>query len=327
MLYRYRSLEFIDREIDALKNSYLYAASFDQMNDPMEAFYELGTEEDIIINNSFSTNPLSANPPVSGYVYSLYKNLINQFGLLSFSKSNLKYPMWAYYANKFSGVCLELDELILMKGSLNGENIVPITYSDEALPPISMFELIAPSQKQIITTILLRLTRKRKDWQHEDEIRIVTGKVGKKYYFEDALKKIFLGPKIDEKHKDLICSIFENRPTEVLMGKIKGYELNFETIKPAKQLEKSEKVGQGFFVMKDALNYSEQEVRFFLDVPYNSFESLCKQLTMHPNMEKIHLINIEDSMLHFHIEYKTRGTPIPHTHRYYDKKLNLINIR
>ena len=58
-----------------------------------------------------------------------------------------------------------------------------------------------------------------------------------------------------------------------------------------------------------------------------SFESLCKQLTMHPNMEKIHLINIEDSMLHFNIEYKTRGTPIPHTHRYYDKKLNLINIR
>lgn len=48
---------------------------------------------------------------------------------------------------------------------------------------------------------------------------------------------------------------------------------------------------------------------------------------MHPNMEKIHLINIEDNMLHFHIEYKTRGTPIPHTHLYYDKKLNLIKIR
>lgn len=322
MLYRYRSLEFIDREIDALKNSYLYAASFDKMNDPMEAFYELGGGEDVIINSLFSTLPL-----FSSKVYSIHKNYINQLGLLSFSKSNLKYPMWAYYANNFSGICLKFDKSVLMQGSLNGEIIIPITYSNETLPPISMLELIGPSQEQVLKTILLRLTRKRKDWQHEDEVRIVTGKIGKKYYFENALKKIFLGPKIDEKHKDLICSIFENRPTEVLMGKIEGYELKFETIKPAKQLEKSEKVGQGFLVMDDALYYSEQEVLSFLDVPFNSFESLCKQLTMHPNMEKIHLINIEDNMLHFHIEYKTRGTPIPHTHLYYNKKLNLINIR
>jgi len=322
MLYRYRSLEIIDREIDALKNSYLYAASFDKMNDPMEAFYELGGGEDVIINSLFPTIPL-----FSSKIYSLHENYINQLGLLSFSKSNLKYPMWAYYANNFSGICLKFDKSVLMQGSLNGEIIIPITYSNETLPTISMLELIGPSQEQVLKTILLRLSRKRKDWQHEDEVRIMTGKIGKKYYFENALKKIFLGPKINENHKDLICSIFENRPTEVLMGKIEGYELKFETIKPAKQLEKSEKVGQGFFVMDDALYYSEQEVLSFLDVPFNSFESLCKQLTMHPNMEKIHLINIEDNMLHFHIEYKTRGTPIPHTHLYYDKKLNLIKIR
>lgn len=319
MLYRYRSLEFKDREIDALTNSYLYAASFDKMNDPMEAFYELGGEEDVIINNLFPTIPL-----FSSEVYSLYKNYINQLGLLSFSKSNLKYPMWAYYANNFSGICLEFDKSVLMQGSLNGENIIQITYSNEALPPISMLELIGLSQDQVLKTILLRLTRKRKDWQHEDEVRIMTGGIGKKYYLENALKRIFLGPKIDENHKDLICSIFENRPTEVLMGKIEGYELKFDTIKPAKQLEKSEKVGRGYFEEKEALYYSEQEVRAYLDVPYSSFELLCKQLSMHPNMEKIHLINIEYNLLHFHVEYKTRGTPIPLTHLYYDEKLKFI---
>lgn len=322
MLYRYRSLISLENEIDALKNGYLYAASFDKMNDPMEAIYELGSKNDTVINILFPSIPTVTNK-----IYSLYKEMINKYGLLCFTKSNINYPMWAYYANNFSGICLEFDELILMKGSLQGEKILPVVYSNEALPTISLAEILNTNTEQASITILSRLIRKRKEWRHEDEIRIVTGTIGKKYYFEDALKKVFLGPKIDPKYQKQICSIFENRPTEILIGKIDGYDLKFETIKSSQDLNISERIGQGSIDMEDALYYSKKEVISFIEISYESLKLLCKTLAEHPNMEKLYLINIEDNMLHFHIGYKTRGTPLAHTHLYYDKKLNLIKTR
>lgn len=51
-LYRYRPLEdgLLNRELDALSDSFLYAPPFTAMNDPMEAFYQTGGPGDRIIN-------------------------------------------------------------------------------------------------------------------------------------------------------------------------------------------------------------------------------------------------------------------------------------
>jgi hypothetical protein len=51
-VYRYRPLEdaLLDREVESLRHSYLYAPPFAAMNDPMEAFYETGGPGDRIIN-------------------------------------------------------------------------------------------------------------------------------------------------------------------------------------------------------------------------------------------------------------------------------------
>ena len=49
-LDRYRPLDdkLFNRELNALRDSYLYAQSFSSMNDPMEAFYETGGTGDWI---------------------------------------------------------------------------------------------------------------------------------------------------------------------------------------------------------------------------------------------------------------------------------------
>src|SRR5436190_1527345 len=39
-LYRYRSVSNISRELDSIRNQYIYAASYESMNDPMEGLYE-----------------------------------------------------------------------------------------------------------------------------------------------------------------------------------------------------------------------------------------------------------------------------------------------
>lgn len=51
-LFRFRPLDdsLLEREMDALGDSYLYAPSFAAMNDPMEAFYETGGPGERIID-------------------------------------------------------------------------------------------------------------------------------------------------------------------------------------------------------------------------------------------------------------------------------------
>ncbi len=37
--YRYRPIEKIDRELEAIEKAYLFCAAYKDMNDPMEGFY------------------------------------------------------------------------------------------------------------------------------------------------------------------------------------------------------------------------------------------------------------------------------------------------
>ena len=53
-LYRFRPLKsgkILEREIEALRDSYLFAPAFSEMNDPMEAYYETGGPGDSAVNN------------------------------------------------------------------------------------------------------------------------------------------------------------------------------------------------------------------------------------------------------------------------------------
>src|SRR5690606_22052719 len=100
-------------------------------------------------------------------------------------------------------------------GDFQNEKLLPVTYAEAPLPPIAFHEL-----STIQPAIESRLSRKRLEWRHEKEWRILTGAGGKRFYVDDALPRISLGPRVADAHADRIVTRFQNRPTEILQGKV-----------------------------------------------------------------------------------------------------------
>lgn len=326
LLYRYRPLderfnERIEQELDALSEAYLYAPSFSHMNDPMESIIRFNNQLGI------SDNLFCLNPQVDLYNMNLIvQKEIEKLGLISFSKTAYSYPLWAYYAYNFQGFCLEF-ETVNLQETFDGEVLTPVNYSNDIKPNFNMIEILISDRNSLLNLTRQSLSWKRIEWKHEDEYRFIVGEVGKKHYFENSLKKIYLGVGIDDKLKKEICDIFKNRPTEILQGKISNYSLKFVTIQTPKLLSQCERVGKGDFNLNEKL-FSEEinEIKNFLKVPYDSFIKLCENFMLHPNMEQFHYICLLNNRLEVWVNYKVRSqtvllAPVKY---YYDNQLNLI---
>lgn len=322
-LYRYRPLEeaLLDRELGALRDSYLYAPPFAAMNDPMEAFCETGSPGDRIINAMLAPS----GKRIDG-IYEILSRMIDRFALVSFSSSYEDLPMWAYYGSNFAGMCLEFDSAELAIGDFQGERLRPVIYARNALPSLSVADM-APERLEAAVTA--RITRKRIEWAHEKEWRFITGEVGPKHYLDDALRRVFLGPLVQPEHAARICEVLNRRPVEVLKGEIRGFELTFRPIKLATPLEECERVGAGRFDPAEHL-YAEKELREFLAVPFDNLHEECRRTALRPNMEElagVDLVGGDKSAIYFWTTYKLRnGREIYHK-RYFDRRLGLIADR
>lgn len=279
-LYRYRPLDeaLFEREFEALKNAFLWSPHFREMNDPMEAFYELGGAADPILDALMLPSGKSTRT-----IYDMLRNTIDNFCLVSLSTSHRALPMWAYYASNFAGMCLEFRTNELFIGDFQNERLLPVTYAETPPPSIQFHHLDGDAMQ---TTLEDCLSRKRIEWQHEQEWRILTGAGGPRHYLDDALNRIYLGPRIADAHASRICELFQDRPTEVLRGQVRGYEFRFETVKPALALAHCNRIGAAKLNLDDLL-YDRKGLEAFLDVPISELEALLRRIVEQPNVEEI----------------------------------------
>jgi len=326
-LYRFRNLSghtsdegvnIFEREMDALKNSYLYASSFYSMNDPMEAFYSVGGENDLLISEFIGSefNLLENSEEI-------LRNTIDNFALVSFSSTYSEYPMWAYYAGNFSGMCLEFDVNRFTISDFKNEPLRKVNYSSIPLPPISFKDF---SVGNIGEEMLIRVIQKREEWAHEKEWRYLTGEVGRKYYADNALIRIFLGPRISQTHRDYICELMKSRGVEVIQLSVIGYEFKEEII-----LHKNvqcERVGQGGIYPEEDLKLISNELKNFFGEYYEKFLLECNELSINANMESIFDIHMSkfDSVkaVYVGVIYKLRNGTEKFERRYYDSSAKLI---
>lgn len=329
-LYRYRNLtgytsdnglSIFDREIDALRNSYLYAASFESMNDPMEAFYRVGGENDLLVDellgNEFN---LLTN------TQQILRRTINSLALVSFSSTYMDYPMWAYYAGNFSGMCLEFEVDRFSISDFKNEPLRRVNYSSIPLPPISFKEF---SNGNIGEEMISRVVQKREEWAHEKEWRYLTGEVGRKYYIDNALVRIFLGPRISDSHRTSICNLMRNRGVEVIQLSIEGFELREESIL-YKNIE-CERVGKGDKYLESDLLAISDELKEFFGEFYEKFILAYNDLSVNINMESILDIHMSQfsnrPAAYIGIVYKLRNGSEKYEGRYYDSSANLLKIK
>lgn len=322
-LYRFRPLDesLFQREMDTLVDSYLYAPSFRDMNDPMEAFYEMGGPGDWIVDAMLDPAEKRIEE-----IYRIVNNTISHFGLVSFAKNYDVLPMWAYYGSNFSGMCLEFDTAAFEISDFQNEELRPITYARTALRPLSAADLFS---KRLQAAMIARLTRKRIEWAHEKEWRYIVGSIGPKYYVDDALKRIFLGPRIKPEYADYICKILARRPVEVLHGEIHGFQLRFKTIKPACPPVESERVGAGTFNPENQI-VEKEKMQDFLTVPFDRLLKLTREIAYRPNMEEFLGIDVANNMkgaLYISTVYKLRNGRKVYLSKYFDRKLQLLPSR
>ncbi|HWU17132.1 MAG TPA: DUF2971 domain-containing protein [Devosia sp.] len=322
-LFRFRSLlddsgALFKRELGALADGYLYSPPFGSMNDPMEAYYETDKASADIIDGLLRHTGFRSNE-----IYKLIREETDKFALISFSSTHKAPPMWAYYASNFAGMCLEFDTELLRVGDLRGERLRPVTYARHPLPPLSLADI-----DKMQASVEARLSRKRIEWRHEEEWRYLTGEVGKKHYLDDALLRVFLGPRIKAEHEAKICQLLRRRPTEVLKGDVVGYELQFRTIQAACPLAECEKVGGGSFRVPDEA-YRDEEITKLLSHRINDLVSLCDRHSIRPNSEEFLCFGVSAKPkphLYMWTTYKLRSGRIHHHKHSFDHNLRELDL-
>jgi hypothetical protein len=315
-LYRFRPLDdaLVDRELSALEASYLFTPPFSAMNDPMEAFYETGGPTDRIVDAMLGTGKGVAD------LYKLLSDTVAAFALVSFAGTAEDLPMWAYYGSNFAGMCLEFDAAKLGVGDFQGEKLLPVTYARKALPPLTVADFARAEE-----AITERITRKRIEWSHEKEWRYVVGQVGPKHYLDDALKRVYIGPRAQPAHVDRICKLLDRRPVEILQGEIRGFDLEFRKIKPARPLSACDKVDAVALDMAEAL-YAEKELRSFLHAPYDQLVDIVREIAEHPNFHGFGGVDIsvnDKEALYITTIFKLRSGRDVYHQRYFDRRLRL----
>lgn len=321
-LYRFRPLEeaLLERELAALRDSYLYAPPFAAMNDPMEAFYETGSPKDQVIDALIM--------PVGKSVASLYKMLADEmdhFALVSFAGTYEDLPMWAYYGSNFAGMCLEFDSATLTIGDFDGEKLLPVTYARRPLPPITLADLTLERMEEAVVS---RISRKRSEWAHEKEWRFLTGEIGPRHYLDNALRRVFLGPRVDPEHARRVCEVLDHRPVEVLQGEVHGFELGFRSIKPARSYDECERVGSGTIAI-GVFPAHRAELEGFLSVPFERLEDHWRDLVRHPNLERIDDFDVSGThrnALFVSEIYKLRNGREVYRKSYFDRQMRPLAL-
>lgn len=319
-LFRFRPLDahLLGREVEALKSSYLWSPKFSEMNDPMEAFYETGDPSD-----EFFCSLIPDGRAQLERLYQQFRDTLGSFCLISFAESLNNYPMWAYYAGNFSGMCLEFDRSMLEVGDLRHERLVQVEYANISLPKVAFVNLNDFS----LEWATRYLSRKREEWTHEREWRYITGSGGRKHYLDDALRRVYIGPRADPKSVEAIARALKGRPVEILQGSVSGLDMKFNTIQPATEWKFSDRVVPCEFDADKILGFVELDLRQFLLVPYEELLAECQRTVLHPNAEGILSVDIAHSdseLLYFWTQYRLRSGREVHDKRYFDRSMNLV---
>lgn len=157
LLFRYRPLtaETVERELDSIREGYVYCPRFDQMNDPMEGLHR----ESSLFQRAEDYEDRKIAIEAS----------INAHGIASFSEVHDHEPMWAHYADQFHGMCVAYRFSRLLAGLRGSAEFVRMVYSEEA-------PVLLKGKKTDQQLAKLTLSTKTIRWATEREWRLIRPK-------------------------------------------------------------------------------------------------------------------------------------------------------
>jgi hypothetical protein len=206
-LYRYRSLDQFDREVDAIAQGYLYCAAYTNLNDPMEGL--------------FSSSQLLRRSEDYRTIRTAVRENKAQIGMCSFSEVHDHELMWAHYAKRFSGVCIAYSLSRLLEHLPKDVSFVRMYYNEEV--PTIRVTRTEPSQLAKMV-----LSYKNYRWLYEREWRMF-GPLGKAIYTTvNCVTRVYLGSRIGDTERERLMRKLTSLNIEHYEMSIDEYSISFE---------------------------------------------------------------------------------------------------
>lgn len=162
----------------------------------------------------------SSGPEISKAIKKARDIINDKYYITCFSTSADNALMWAHYANKHKGFCIEYD-LSKTKDNDFLVNLHPVIYSNTraSIPP-SLFDFTdtnnikISSSNQSISDLLCAMLTKSDVWKYEDEWRLLlydeVEKLHDNKFSVDSISKIVLGCQIEERYEKELMEICKN---------------------------------------------------------------------------------------------------------------------
>jgi hypothetical protein len=210
-LYRYRKLgPKLDQEVAALEQGFIFCPLLSEMNDPME-----GTHR---VSKRFGGGSRGDERQA------LVKDALESMGIASLSEVFDHEPMWAHYAEQFTGMCVQYNMNALLKGLGDDVGITRMIYSEQE--PILLADLRTTEDRARHC-----LSSKTARWASEREWRIFQPARGEASYgAEKPIRKIFLGSRVTEADQKRIVAVGRQLGAAVVKMKVKAYSIEFGTL-------------------------------------------------------------------------------------------------
>lgn len=207
--YKFRGLgtEEFERDFDSIINNQIFASKIEDLNDPFEASVIIEKLEKTVDLFDLLGNDRAEK------VKDALNHLLEfktKIGIYSLSKINSHNLLWSHYASGGRGYCLEYDIEKLKLGGIENsfDDLLLVEYL-EKIPELNIDDMI--DQKNFISKLI---ATKSKDWEYEEEIRLIFNNSSLKNYHSSALSSIFFGVNMPDSHQNRLIEALDNRNIE-----------------------------------------------------------------------------------------------------------------
>lgn len=145
---------------------------------------------------------------------------IQSRGVSCFSEVNDELLMWAHYADKYTGFCLEFET--------NNELFEKARKVDyvEQMPKLNIKSIYADGNRHEMLNLFCT---KSKSWVYEQEWRVIHGEAGTAYtYPTESLIGVYFGPNMAFEIIEIICLVLKGQNPNVKFWRGKRSETTFK---------------------------------------------------------------------------------------------------
>lgn len=172
VLHKYRAFTSFENVVDIIVNQRLYAASYKNMNDPMEGCYDYSAEE---YDEEYIQNTLEKE--------------IEKQKFCSLSQSNDIDLMWGHYADGHRGICFG----VKLKNTKKAGKAYKIVYSGQAS--------LRPEEDSDSDRAKKVLRRKTNCWSYEEEVRLFSDDG---HLVDVEIVEVIFGSRVDPRFSGLV---------------------------------------------------------------------------------------------------------------------------